>query len=185
MRELSGAPPFLYLQPPGSVSEELLRLLPTSLRPTELLTSGSFALDLGLLGPASGGRLTTWAEETTGLAEPADGSSSLPLPFGGPARNQQPFGAVGSAPVQREVELGLRDYLSFAGAGAVCTASVRPPPVPQSAPSAVAPASASALALASPSALASAPASASALVTAPAPAPVPAPAPQPQPQSQP
>lgn len=130
---LSDAPPFLYLQPPGSISEELLRLLPTSLRPTELLTSGSFALDLGLLGPASGGRITTWAQEITGLTDPAGstlGSSSLPfggvpLPFGGAAREQQPFGAVGSAPVQREVQLGLRDYLSFAGAGAVCTATVR------------------------------------------------------------
>ena len=137
---LSDAPPFLYLQPPGSISEELLRLLPTSLRPTELLTSGSFALDLSLLGPASGGRITTWAEETTGLANP-EGSTlgnlplpfggaplpfgGAPLPFGGAAREQQPFGAVGSAPVQREVQLGLRDYLSFAGAGAVCTATVR------------------------------------------------------------
>ncbi len=40
LNELSAAPPYLYLQPPGSISEELLRLLPATLRPTELLSTG-------------------------------------------------------------------------------------------------------------------------------------------------
>ena len=112
----SNASPFLYLQPPGSVSEELLRLLPSALRPLRR-ADGSFYVPLARLGRRDAAAVRGGARI---------GIGSLSYRGRGPTLGRDPiFGPLGTSPVQREVALSAKEYLSFAASGAACTATVR------------------------------------------------------------
>ena len=91
----------------GSVSSEMLALLPSTLRPTRVDRSGrslnsTFVVNL----PAS---LQPSAYERAAAALGRD-----PV-----------FGPLGTSPVQREIALNRNDYFAFALSGAACTATVR------------------------------------------------------------
>ena len=129
LEALASEGPFSSYYPEDSVSGELLRLLPPTVRPARL-QDGNYSFPLAAPSALSeglqrnGGRsgfdvnMESYlyaARSTSGLRQK--------LPF---AADRDPtFGPLGTSPVVREASLTATDYLAFAASGAVCTSLVR------------------------------------------------------------
>ena len=127
--------PYTEYYPEDSVSAELLRLLPSTVRPARQ-PDGTFTLpiaDPSALREAldlNGGRRQGLDLNMVSYKYAASKSSGLrqKLPF---AVDRDPtFGPLGTSPAQREVSLTTQDYLAFAASGAACTSLVRTALVP-------------------------------------------------------
>jgi len=133
--------PFSDYYPEDSISAELLRLLPPSVRPTrrplqgrELGGSYSFPLAsqvaLSEALERNGGKKAGLDVNKVSYEYAARTSSGQrqKLPF---AVDRDPtFGPLGTSPVVREASLTTTDYLKFALSGAACTSLVRTALVP-------------------------------------------------------
>lgn len=132
---LPSAGPYSDFYPSDSISCELLRLLPTTVRPTRR-ADGNFTFPL-----ASGEALSDAKERNGGKTSGLDvnmesylyaskTSSGLrqKLPFA--AARDPTFGPLGTSPVNLEASLTPTDYLAFAASGAACTSLVRTALVP-------------------------------------------------------
>ena len=125
--------PFSDFYAEGTVSAELLRLLPSTVRP-DRRPDGTFAFPLA--DPAAlsealdrnGGRSSGLDVNMESYKYAARQSSRQKLPF---AADRDPtFGPLGTSPAQREASLTTADYLAFAASGAACTSLVRTALVP-------------------------------------------------------
>lgn len=122
--------PFSDYYPEDSISAELLRLLPPTVRPARR-GDGSFAFPL-----ASQVALSEALERNGGKKAGLD-VNKLSYEFaaaeGAAARKKLPFavdrdptfGPLGTSPVVREASLTTTDFLAFAASGAACTSLIR------------------------------------------------------------
>ena len=122
--------PYSDYYPEDSISAELLRLLPSTVRPTRR-ADGNFTFPLAsplALNEAferNGGRRQGVDVNMESYLYAARESSGVQqkLPF---AVDRDPtFGPLGTSPASREASLTTMDYLAFAASGAACTSLVR------------------------------------------------------------
>jgi hypothetical protein len=122
--------PFSDYYPEDSISAELLRLLPPTVRPVRR-DDGSFAFPLAsqvALSEAlerNGGKKAGLDVNRVSYEYAARTSSTQrqKLPF---AVDRDPtFGPLGTSPVVREASLTTTDFLAFAASGAACTSLIR------------------------------------------------------------
>ena len=135
LEALPSAGPYGSYYPEDSISAELLRLLPSTVRPVRG-ADGNFSFPLAAPSALreafdrNGGRrqgLDVNMESYLYAARKASGLRQK-LPF---AVDRDPtFGPLGTSPVEREASLTSMDYLAFAASGAACTSLVRTALVP-------------------------------------------------------
>ena len=127
--------PYADYYPEDSISSELLRLLPSTVRPARR-ADGNFSFPLAAPSALreaferNGGRRQGLDVNMESYLYAARKSSGMRprLPF---AVDRDPtFGPLGTSPVEREVSLTAVDYLAFAASGAACTSLVRTALVP-------------------------------------------------------
>lgn len=132
---LPSAGPYTDYYPEDSISAELLRLLPPTVRPTKGV-DGNYSfpqLSESALRDAlerNGGRLPGLDvnKESYLYAERTSSGLRQKLPFA--VARDPTFGPLGTSPVVREASLTATDYLAFAASGAACTSLVRTALVP-------------------------------------------------------
>ena len=120
--------PFSDYYPGDSVSGELLRLLPPTVRPAKRADGKyNFPLaDQSALSAAlerNGGKRQGLDVNMESYLYAARKSSGPRLPFS--VDRDPTFGPLGTSPVVREASLTTTDYLAFAASGAACTSLVR------------------------------------------------------------
>ena len=129
-----GGGPYAGLNPSGSVSAQILKLLPDTLRPLRR-PDGSFnfptasAYSSLLIQPSAAADAAAEARAAAAAAAAAAGAGTSARRFALPelsfGQRDPSFGPLGTSPVQREVSLGAMEYFAFGASGAITTALVR------------------------------------------------------------